>query len=77
MLKKVEDFELKLGQYFENDKVLTVNSGTSALHLSLTLANVGPGDEVISTALTAEPTNTAIAQTGAKVVWADTEQLTD
>ena len=74
--QKVEDFEFKLGQYFENNNVLTVNSGTSALHLSLILANVGPGDEVISTALTAEPTNTAIAQTGAKVIWADTEPLT-
>ena len=71
--QKVEDFEFKLAQYFENNNVLTVNSGTSALHLSLILANVGSGDEVISTALTAEPTNTAIAQTGAKVVWADTE----
>ena len=74
--QKVEDFEFKLGQYFENKNVLTVNSGTSALHLSLILANVGPGDEVISTALTAEPTNTAIAQTGAKVIWADTEPFT-
>ena len=74
--QKVEDFEFKLGQYFENKNILTVNSGTSALHLSLILANVGPGDEVISTALTAEPTNTSIAQTGAKVVWADTEALT-
>jgi dTDP-4-amino-4,6-dideoxygalactose transaminase len=74
--QKVEDFEFKLGQYFENNNLLTVNSGTSALHLSLILANVGPRDEVISTALTAEPTNTAIAQTGAKVIWADTEPFT-
>lgn len=71
--QKVEDFEHKLAQYFEHNYVLTVNSGTSALHLSLVLADVGPGDEVISTALTAEPTNTAISQTGAKVVWADIE----
>ena len=34
-------------KYFENNNLLTVNSGTSALHLSLILANVGPGDEVI------------------------------
>ena len=74
--QKVEDFESVLGQYFANNKVLTVNSGTSALHLALILANVGPGDEVISTALTAEPTNTAISQTGAKVIWADIEQST-
>lgn len=74
--QKVEDFEFRLGQYFENKNILTVNSGTSALHLSLILAGVGPGDEVISTALTAEPTNTAINQTGAKVIWADTEAST-
>ena len=74
--EQVEKFESKLGDYFENKKILTVNSGTSALHLSLILANVGTGDEVISTALTAEPTNTAIAQTGASVIWADTEPLT-
>ena len=74
--EQVEKFELKLGKYLETNKVLTVNSGTSALHLALLLANVGPGDEVISTALTAEPTNTVIAQTGANVVWADTEYLT-
>ena len=74
--EKVEELEVKLGEYLQNPFVLTVNSGTSALHLALILANVGPGDEVISTALTAEPTNTAIAQTGAKVVWADTEVLT-
>lgn len=74
--QKVEDFEIQLGEYFENNNVITVNSGTSALHLSLLLAGVGPGDEVISTPLTAEPTNTAINQTGAKVVWADTEAST-
>ena len=74
--EKVEELEEKLGDYLQNPYVLTVNSGTSALHLALILANVGPGDEVISTALTAEPTNTAIAQTGAKIIWADTEKLT-
>ncbi|MDA9792190.1 DegT/DnrJ/EryC1/StrS family aminotransferase [Schleiferiaceae bacterium] len=74
--QKVEDFEYQLGYYFDNEHVLTVNSGTSALHLALILANVGVGDEVISTALTAEPTNTAIAQTGATIVWADVELST-
>lgn len=74
--EQVERFEQKLGEYFENRNILTVNSGTSALHLSLTLANVCPGDEVISTALTAEPTNTSIAQTGAQIKWADTEPYT-
>lgn len=67
----VEELEKKLKEYFECEKLLTVSSGTAALHIALILSNVGSGDEVISTALTAEPTNIAIAQTGAKVVWAD------
>ena len=72
----VEKLEARFKFFFEVDNVLTVNSGTAALHLALILANVGPGDEVISTPLTAEPTNTAISQVGAKVVWADVESST-
>lgn len=34
---KVEEFENKLKEYFNNDKILTVNSGTSALHLAIHL----------------------------------------
>ena len=40
------------------------------------LAGVGPDDEVISTALTAEPTNVAIKLVGAKVAWADVDPAT-
>jgi dTDP-4-amino-4,6-dideoxygalactose transaminase len=42
----------------------------------LILAGVGPGDEVISTPMTAEPTNMAILHTGAKIVWADVDAYT-
>jgi len=31
---KVEEFEKKLNEYFNLDRVLTLNSGTSALHLA-------------------------------------------
>ena len=67
----VYDFEEQFGSYIKNPLTLALNSGTAALHIALLLLNVGPGDEVISTALTAEPTNTTIALTGAKIVWAD------
>ncbi len=53
-----------------------MNSGTAALHIALILAGVGQGDEVISTALTAEPTNVAIKMVGAKVRWADVDYET-
>ncbi|WKZ71071.1 MAG: DegT/DnrJ/EryC1/StrS family aminotransferase [Melioribacteraceae bacterium] len=69
--KFVDDFESEFGKYIENNLVVSLNSGTAALHIALVLAGVGKGDEVISTALTAEPTNLAIKMTGAKIVWAD------
>ena len=72
----VDMFEKKLSEYIGNDYCLTVNSGSSALHIGLILAGVEVGDEVISTPLTAEPTNTVISQTGAKIVWADIDTKT-
>lgn len=69
--ESVEVFEKQLGDYLGNKYCVTVNSGSSALHIALILAGVKQGDEVITTPLTAEPTNTVINQTGAKIVWAD------
>ena len=46
---KVAAFEKLLAEEFQNKRVLTTNSGTSAIHLALRLAGVGPGDEVICT----------------------------
>ena len=69
----VAEFERRFGAYVQAPNVLSFYSGTAALHEALLLAGVQPGDEVISTAMTAEPTNTAIAQTGARIVWADVD----
>ncbi|MFX9004185.1 DegT/DnrJ/EryC1/StrS family aminotransferase, partial [Acinetobacter baumannii] len=66
----VENFERKFEEYIGSGNTLSLNSGTAALHIALILAGVGQGDEVISTALTAEPTNVAIKMVGAKVRWA-------
>ena len=74
--EKVREFEEKLGAYFGNRNVLSLNSGTSGLHLALRLANVGYGDEVISTPMTAAATNMPILAAGAKVVWADVNPKT-
>ena len=72
----VYQFEKEFGDYIGNPNILALNSGTAALHIALLLLNVGKGDEIISTAMTAEPTNTTIAITGAKVVWADVDERT-
>lgn len=72
----VYKFEKEFGEFIGNPNVLAVQSGTAALHIALLLLNVGPKDEVISTPMTSEPTNTAIAITGAKIVWADVDTRT-
>lgn len=69
----VEEFERKFEEYIGSGNTLSLNSGTAALHIALILSGVGQGDEVISTALTAEPTNVAIKMVGATVRWADVD----
>lgn len=53
-----------------------VNTGTSALHLSLLAAGIGPGDEVITVPFTFVATVAAIEYTGAKPVFVDIDPLT-
>ena len=67
----VDEFEAEFSKFIGAKNCLSVNSGTSALHIALILAGVKAGDEVISTPITAEPTNTVITQIGAKIIWAD------
>lgn len=69
----VAEFERRFGGYIGSPAVLSFYSGTAALHGALALAGVRPGDEVISTAMTAEPTNMAILHAGGKIVWADVD----
>ncbi|MFT0761454.1 DegT/DnrJ/EryC1/StrS family aminotransferase [Scrofimicrobium sp. R131] len=52
---------------------VAVNSGTSALHLGLLAAGVGPGDEVIVPSFTFAATANSVAITGATPVFADIE----
>ena len=69
--EKVKEFETEFGKLVGVDNAIALNSGTAALHIALIMAGVGFGDEVISTALTAEPTNTAIRSTGATLRYYD------
>ncbi len=72
----VEEFERKFEEFIGSGHTLSLNSGTAALHIALILAGVNQGDEVISTAMTAEPTNVAIKMVGAKIRWADIDYET-
>lgn len=69
----VEAFEREFGAFIGQPRVLSFYSGTAALHTALLLAGAGAGDEVVSTPMTAEPTNLAILYAGARVVWADVD----
>lgn len=71
---KVNKFEDKIADYLNmphNKHVVTVNSGTTGLHMALKLANIKRGDEVISSPMTCFATNAPIIHSGAKIVWAD------
>jgi dTDP-4-amino-4,6-dideoxygalactose transaminase len=65
------DFEAQFGSYCGVDHCVSVNSGTSALHLALRCLNVGPGDEVVTVSMTFIATAWAISYIGAKPVFVD------
>ena len=52
---------------------VAVNSGTSALHLALLAAGIGPGDEVITVPMTFVATVAAILYAGATPVFVDVD----
>lgn len=72
----VEAFERDYAAYCQTEFAVGVNSGTSALHLALLAAGVGPGDEVITTAFTFVATVAAIEYSGATPVLADIDPRT-
>jgi dTDP-4-amino-4,6-dideoxygalactose transaminase len=71
----VYEFEQRFGAFTGHPAVLSFSSGTVALHTALFLAGVKAGDEVVSTPMTAEPTNMAICHAGGRPVWADIDRL--
>jgi dTDP-4-amino-4,6-dideoxygalactose transaminase len=73
---EVAQFEKEFAAYCEAKYCVAVNSGTSALHLALLGAGVGPGDEVITTGNTFIATAEAISYTGAQPVFVDIDPAT-
>ncbi|MEW6237091.1 MAG: DegT/DnrJ/EryC1/StrS family aminotransferase [Candidatus Omnitrophota bacterium] len=69
--KEVGAFEEEFAQYCGSENGVGVNSGTSALHLALLAADIGPGDEVITVPFTFVATTAAVVYTGAKPVFVD------
>src|ERR1700675_5193407 len=70
---EVAAFEDRFAAYCNVGHCRAVNSGTSALHLALLAAGVGPGDEVITVSMTFVATTAAILYCGAKAVFVDVD----
>lgn len=78
---QVTDFEKELSNFIGNSNLLTVNSGTSSLHLAyhllkkpieeLNFPGLEDGDEVLTTALTCTATNWPILANNLKIKWVD------
>jgi dTDP-4-amino-4,6-dideoxygalactose transaminase len=65
------DFEAEFAAYCGVDHCVSLNSGTSALHLALRCLDVGPGDEVVTVSMTFIATAWAISYVGATPVFVD------
>ncbi len=73
---EVAAFEQEFAGYCNGQYGIGVNTGTSALHLALLAAGIGPGDEVITIPFTFVATVASIYYTGAKPVFVDIDPMT-
>jgi dTDP-4-amino-4,6-dideoxygalactose transaminase len=71
-----KQFEKDFAEYIGVKHCIGVDSGTSALELSLKAMGIGPGDEVITVPNTFYATAYAIASVGAKPVFVDVDPKT-
>jgi dTDP-4-amino-4,6-dideoxygalactose transaminase len=74
--EEVAAFEREFAAYCGARHAIAVNTGTSALNLSLLAEGVGPGDEVITVPFTFVATASAICYTGARPVFVDIDPVT-
>ncbi|PID78399.1 MAG: glutamine--scyllo-inositol aminotransferase [Deltaproteobacteria bacterium] len=74
--KENEAFEKELADYLGCSDVVTVSSGTAALHLSVMALNIGTGDAVIVPDFTFPATANAVIMNGARVVIAEVNPYT-
>ena len=72
---KLVAFEETFARYLGRQRAVAVNSGTSALFLSLRALGIGQGDEVITTPFTFIASATSIMMTGARPVFVDIDPV--
>jgi dTDP-4-amino-4,6-dideoxygalactose transaminase len=74
--EEVAGFEQDFAAYCGVTACIALNSGTSALHLALLAAGIGPGDEVVTVPFTFIASVAAIVYTGARPVLVDIDPRT-
>jgi dTDP-4-amino-4,6-dideoxygalactose transaminase len=72
--KRVRDFESQMKNYLKAKHVISVNSGTAALHAALLAAGVEQGDEVLLPSFTFVATANAVVAAGGQPVFVDVKK---
>lgn len=73
---KVLAFEAQLSELFAGRPVRVFANGTSTMEVALRVANIGAGDEVITTALTWVATANVVCAVGARPVFVEVDPVT-
>jgi pyridoxal phosphate-dependent aminotransferase EpsN len=72
----VDAFEREFAERIGAPEAVALSCGTAALHLSLLLLGVGPGDKVLTSTLTFAATANAITYVGAEPIFIDSDRPT-
>jgi len=70
------EFERKFADYTGLQHVVALNSCTAAMHMTLTALGIGPGDEVITSAMTFLASATSVQHAGATPALVDVDPVT-
>ena len=70
-VKSIQEFESSLRTFLNVKHVISVNSGTAALHAALLALDIKTGDEVLLPSFTFVATANAVVASGAKPVFVD------
>ncbi len=73
---RVHELEERFAAFVGVPHAIATSSGTTALHLALLAAGVGPGDEVVTVPFTFIASATSILFTGARPVFVDVDPAT-
>lgn len=71
---KTKQFEREIAEYCHTSKVVCLNSATACLESILRLLDIGPGDEVITSAYTYTASASPVCHVGAKLVLIDVQE---